>query len=161
VARDVRRLIALAGRSHVSLDERIEHASFALESLSELASSPEKYDFYDLLPLEKRIEGALRTPALAVQAAKVLGLLGTPHVQQLLVDLATSPNRPLAEREAAAAAFHTAVSRRGLLLSRDQIQRQYDAYNASESLGRDTQEVLASILDTIEEPSQASHSTEQ
>lgn len=153
VASDARQLIAAAGRSHVSLEERIEHARFALEALSKLASHPEKHDFYNLFPLEDRIEQALRTSALAVQATEVLGLLGTPAAQQALVDVANTPARPLNERQAAATAFHTAVSRRGVLLSRDQIRHQYETYNASESLDRDTQDVLASILDTIEGPS--------
>jgi hypothetical protein len=44
------------------------------------------------------------------------------------------------------------VNRRGLLLTRTRLQQQYDLYNASEGLDRGTQEVLASILDTLETP---------
>jgi hypothetical protein len=133
-------------------------AIFALDALAKLAADEQQYGFYDLLPLDQRMEKALNTPELAARAAQVLGLLGTPPAQQALLDLANNHVRAIAERQAAAAAFRTAVSRRGLLLTRADLLRQYDIYNASEFLDQQTQAVLASILDTIEGPSQAAQS---
>ena len=57
---------------------------------------------------------------------------------------------PLADRQAAAQAFADSVSRLGTLLTSDEILGQYDRYNASETQSKDTQQVLAGILDTIE-----------
>lgn len=155
VASDTRRLLTLAGRSQILPDERIRQAQFALDALAQLASDPEKYDFYDLLPLDERIEGILSTPILAARAAKVLGQLATPRAQLALVRFASTQTHPLADRQAAATAFRAAVTLRGLLLTRPQLLRQYDIYNASEILDPETQQVLASILDAIEAPSQA------
>lgn len=160
VALDTRRLLTVAGRAQVSPDERIHQALFALDALAQLATEPEKYTFYNLLPLDERMEHALSVPRLAAKAAGVLGLLGTPRAQRALVGFASTEMQPLPDRLAAATAFRTAVSRRGLLLTRDQLLRQYDQYNTSESLAEGTQQVLGSILDAIEAPSQTSNSTQ-
>jgi hypothetical protein len=53
-------------------------------------------------------------------------------------------------RQAARDAFHVAVNKRGLLLLRTKIMQQYDRYNQSAALDKDTQQLLGSILDTIE-----------
>ena len=82
----------------------------------------------------------------------MLGLLGSPGAQQALIEFANAPVQPLADRQAAADAFRMAVNRRGLLLTRVQLQKQYALYNASESRDRGTQDVLAAILDAIEAP---------
>ena len=42
------------------------------------------------------------------------------------------------------------MSRRGTLLTSDEILRQYDRYNAGENYDAETQQVLADLLDTIE-----------
>jgi hypothetical protein len=58
----------------------------------------------------------------------------------------------LSERQAAATAFDAAISKRGLLLARNEIQVQYDRYNQSKILDSETQAVLGSLLDSIERP---------
>jgi hypothetical protein len=102
--------------------------------------------------LEPRVQQALMIPTLTAKAARVLGLQGTPGAQTALIEFASAQVQPLADRQAAADAFRTAVDRRGLLLTRSQLQKQYELYNASEGLDRGTQDVLAAILDTIETP---------
>ena len=57
---------------------------------------------------------------------------------------------PIEARRAAAAAFAASVRRRGLRVGRDQVLRQYDRYNASETADAATQQVLGQILDVIE-----------
>jgi hypothetical protein len=131
-------------------------ATFALDALAQLAGNLEKYPFYDLLTYDRPLEQVLNAPVFSAAAARVLGLFGTPRAQQALVQLASTPTQPLAARQAAAAAFRAAVLSRGLLLTRESLLRQYDIYNASESLDRETQEVLASLLDTMETPSRNS-----
>ncbi|MEN6493458.1 MAG: hypothetical protein ABFD16_04125, partial [Thermoguttaceae bacterium] len=53
-------------------------------------------------------------------------------------------------RKAALAAFQQSVTKHGVLLTSQEILMQYDRYNQSEKLDRDTQQVLGSILDSIE-----------
>jgi hypothetical protein len=150
VVADLERLLRAAGRQLMSADERQRHAVFALDALANLAEDSDAYGFYDLMRLEDRLRQALATGASPVPTTRVLGLLGSPGAQQSLAEYASAREQPLAARQAAAEALRVAVNRRGLLLTRSRLQQQYDLYNESEVLDRDTQAVLASILDTVE-----------
>ncbi|HUG66834.1 MAG TPA: hypothetical protein VMM76_03715, partial [Pirellulaceae bacterium] len=158
VAIAVRRLLGRSGDDLVSFDERMAHAAAALDHVARLAEDSEKYSFYSLLRIEPAIEQALHTAPLTEQAARVLGFFGTPAAQRLLVTFASQNARRLSERQAAAAAFDAAISKRGLLLARHEIQMQYERYNQSKTLDGETQAVLGSLLDSIESPTrQSSH----
>ncbi len=161
VEADAHRLLELAGRGQLSEQERMREADIALDALAKLASDSDRYGFYELLKFDERLLQVLETPALAAKAVRVLGLLGTPLTQRALVEFASSPLHPISDRQAAAAALRVAIQRRGLLLTRPMILHQYDLYNRSEALGRDTQQVLASVLDAIEEPTQKPDSRPQ
>jgi hypothetical protein len=93
---------------------------------------------------------AVDQTALAPLAIGVLGTLGTALAQRTLVDVASESGRPLAVRQAAAAAFRTAVAREHLQLTTKEILLQYDRYRLSEPLGPETQALLRHVLDTIE-----------
>ena len=151
-----RRLLTRGGDDIVGFDERMHHAATALDHLARLAEQSKDYNFYDLLRTERAVEQAVNTPQLTDQAARVLGLFGTPSAQRLLVSLASQNARSLSDRQAAASAFDTAISRRGLLLARNDIQIQYDRYNQSKILDGETQAVLGSLLDSIELPTRLS-----
>jgi hypothetical protein len=153
MAYQVARLLKLAGRELVSFDERIAQASSALDHLAHLAEHRDEYSFYDLYRQQDAVESAFYTPELSTKAARVLGQLGSLKAQRALVTLASQHARPLAERQAAAKGFEVAVDRHGLLLTRDEILLQFERYNQSETLDQGTQQVLGSILDTIELPS--------
>ncbi len=146
----VRRLERIGGRNLIGRDERLDMAADALDALARLAQQPTPSPNYELLRYEDQAIGALVVPGLSSKAASLLGLLGTAKVQTALLEFASHHARPLADRQAAAAAFAQAVKRRGMLLTKDQIRRQYDRYNASETQDAETQAVLASILDVIE-----------
>jgi len=150
--RAILRLLQLAGIRTVTHDERMQHAIAALEHLANLAEHPGKYSFYDLLRQQEEIEHGLKSSVVASKTVRVLGLFGSPSAQRILVNYASQSTRALTERQAAAAAFDVAVQRRGLLLARDEILRQYDRYNQGAVLDRDTQQVLGSLLDSIEAP---------
>jgi hypothetical protein len=154
MAFQVSRLLRLAGHQAATYEQRLRHAERALEHLLQLAENSRQRPFYDLYRQREAITSALSTPQLAVPAARVLGLLGSPDAQRSLVTLASQHARPLAERQAAARAFDLAVVRHGLLLTRDEILLQYERYNQSASLDSGTQQVLGAILDTIERPRQ-------
>ncbi|MEX2173082.1 MAG: hypothetical protein WD872_01885 [Pirellulaceae bacterium] len=151
-ANEVRKLRAIAGRNQVPASERVAEAQAALAAVSKLAESPAGYSDWNVLRLEPAVINALNSSSLTAAAAKVLGSFGTPGSQTALVDFVSQTARPLTDRQAAAAAFAAAVKRRGLNLTQRKIVEQYERYNASETLDRETQVVLGSILDTIEAP---------
>ena len=92
----------------------------------------------------------LYVPELSANAATVLGQLGTATSQRSLLELADQTTQPVAARQAAAAAFRRSVSKYGILLTRGEVLEQYSLYNANEGRNADTNSVLGSILDTIE-----------
>jgi len=144
----VDRLLRASARDFVTLEERQQHARQALEWLTKLTARDDS--FYDFRPYEQMLAAPLYVPALSPLAAEVLGNLGTPSAQRALVDVVSANTLPLEVRQAAARAFGRAVPRYGLRLTRPEIRRQYDRYNASENADAGTQAVLASILDTME-----------
>jgi len=143
-------LLDSVGRQAIGPQERLGRASVALDHLIHLAEQPQRYDFYDLTRHEEHFLRALNTRGIEQKAARLLGLLGTPRAQRALVDRASQNATSLPSRQAAAKAFANAVSLRGTLLTKDELLRQYDRYNQSENLDPGTQQVLGSILDTIE-----------
>jgi len=152
---EIEKLRAIAGRSLVGREERLAQGRAALASLAVLAKSPQTLVQYELLRQEPSAIAALSNPSLAADAAALLALFGTPKSQSALVDLASQNSRPLADRQAAAAAFAAAVKSRGLLLTQEKIAQQYARYNASQALDQPTQELLGSILNAIEAPAVA------
>jgi HEAT repeat protein len=157
----VRNLIARTSRTAISHEERVLQGRLALEGLAKLAAAPDKYRFYDLQRQETALQRAVRSPDVAAEAALVLGMLATPTAQRTLVDLASQHALPLPIREAAAKAFATAVKRKRVLLTTDEIAEQYARYNRTQRLDEGTQQVLASILDSIETPSRLQAARDQ
>lgn len=161
VVADTQRMLKLAGRRLLSAEERLREAQFALDAVASLSSEPAKFGFYDLRRLERRVQSALDVPSLVAPALQVLGRFGTPNAQQALIDYANGQDRPVVNRQAAVEALRGAVERQGLLLTQVQLQKQYDLYNASETLDQPTQEVLAAILDVIETPARKAAETKK
>lgn len=146
----VSRLMRLLGQGRVSRAERDYQAAQAMKWLARLTG--QERTIYDLSRAEEAATTALFVPGLAADAVAVLGNLGTPQCQQALVDLASRWSQPLELRVAAVRAFRKSTERRGILLTTEQILRQYDRYNQSQSLDAGTQQVLGLILDSIEAP---------
>ena len=146
-------LIGLLGdrpRHSVTTPEaRLEQARQALALLGQL--SQKRTPVYDLKLIEHQLVQALFVPELAPAAAEVLGNLGTPGAQSALLDLANMGPARVESRQAAAAAFNSSIKRFGTLLTTGQVVHQYDRYNASEGESPEAQQLLASILDAIEE----------
>jgi CheY-like chemotaxis protein len=140
----------LEGRDFVPQEIKIRQASAALDGLLKIARDKPAYPFYDLLQHEDMFTRAVYHPELSAKAVELLGWLSTPKAQRALVGLASESNSPIEIRRAAVKAFANAVQRRGTLLTRPEILQQYDTYNASESLDKETQEVLGAVLDVIE-----------
>jgi CheY-like chemotaxis protein len=146
-------LALLRPREFVDFDTRQRQAAEALDLLAELIRSPHR--LYDLRGTEDAVLTALYTPKLSTKAIAVLAEMNSAESQRALIEVASRFTEPLELRAAAADAFCQNSKKHGLLLTTDEISRQYRRYNESETLDADTQRVLGQILDCIELPSRA------
>ncbi len=144
----VGRLAGVDRRSSVPFPERQRQAAAALEYLKEISGPDNR--LYDVRRLHASIATPLYVPSLSTRASGVLGNLGNAESQRALVDLASFSTQPLPIRAAALRAFRDNAHRYGILLTTDEMQRQYDRYNASADLDPKTQRILGMILDTLE-----------
>ena len=141
-------LAALAPEEFVNFDARQRQAARALELLAELSQS--STGVYDLRRVQDAVLVALYNRRLAAKAVAVLANLNSPESQRALVDVASRFTQPLRLRQAAAVAFCENRAKHGILLSREEIQTQYQRYNNSEKQDAATQHVLGLILDCLE-----------
>ena len=148
VAAMAEQLVALAGHNEASPDERLARSTQAITWLGQLLADGPK--FYDLNPQAGAIATAALRPESSAASFAVLAELGTQKSQRSLVNLVSLETTPIATRRAAAKAFEQNVRQHGLLLTRVEILRQYDRYNASATADAATQQVLGSVIDTIE-----------
>jgi HEAT repeat protein len=146
----IARLATLAGPDFITPRERIYFAQVALEAFARYAADPVLYRFYEPARVQEAIIKAVDQPELSVFAARALGMLGTARAQRSLVDVTSQHGRPIELRQAAAVAFREAVAREHLQLTTKEVVLQYQIYNLSEHLDRETQVVLGHVLDTIE-----------
>jgi CheY-like chemotaxis protein len=144
----VNSFLAKAGTKPLPAELRLKQAQQAVQWLAQMAAA--EAPLYNVQRAAKVAEAALTVPELAPQAAMLLADLGTAGSQPALVGLASRGNLPLELRKAAAQAFRHSVHRHGILLTSGEMLRQYDRYNASELEPVESQEVLSSILDTLE-----------
>ena len=152
VARQMDRLTQISPSIPVSGSQRRFYAVQAMEWLSQISKSSERYPFWDLSQYDQSIGQVANTPQLSASTCQTLGNLGTPHAQRQLADVASQHQLPLEIRQAAVAALQHAFKRHGILLTTEQIRLQYDRYNTSESLPEETQQVLSAVLNAIEQP---------
>jgi CheY-like chemotaxis protein len=144
----VNSFLARAGANTLPAELRLKQAEQAIGWLSQMAAQPAP--LYNVQRAAKVADLALTVPELAPTAAQLLADLGTAGSQPALVNVASRANLPLELRQAAAAAFRHSVQRHGILLTSGEMLQQYDRYNASEAEPAESQELLASILDTLE-----------
>jgi len=147
----VEQTLALAPRPPAAGEERTAQAAQALAWLAKLLAEGSPYD--ELKRDAALVNRTLLISELSGPSIQVLAALGTAESQTALVDYASAQTLPIESRRAAAAAFAANVQRFGLQLTREQILRQYDRYNASETADADTQQVLGQILDVLEKKS--------
>lgn len=132
----------------ISPPERLDQAKRALTHLGAIAAQQQA--LYDIERTGVAATAALYVPELTPLAAPLLADLGMPKGQQELIAMASRQSFTLESRRTAAEAFRRAVKRYGVLLTTVEVQGQYDRYNQSEQEPPESQEVLNSILDTIE-----------
>ena len=138
--------------------DRRRHGAAAVDWLSKIASDRDTYQFYSLGKQQAQLVKLLYLPGFAESASKILENLGTPLAQRELVNFASQSGLPVEERKRVVEAFVRSVQTGGTLLTTDEIQQQYDRYNASENEPEASQKVLGAILDAIEARKRASSS---
>jgi hypothetical protein len=141
-------VLTRAGRSYVTAAERKAQALAALEWLVALAQIPQRV--FDVAALEASILPLIYVPELGARAIELLGDIGTDKAQRALVELADSASEPLATRKAAVVALARGIRAHGILLTTDEIRRQYDLYNTNAGRNAETHEVTGALLDVIE-----------
>lgn len=147
---EAERLGAIAPRDLVSPEERLRQAERSLEILTELARTSPK--LYDIRRVQDIVISALKTPSLAEKAITVLAKINSPDAQRALAATVGRDALPIEPRRAAVEAFRENVQAHGILLTTEEIRRQYDAYNQSEHSDESTQKVLGLLLDCLEAP---------
>ena len=150
IARQVNRLRELQKPWPMTLVEKNEQSDFAMNWLNKIAADPKVYGFYDLLSYEQKLVPILFKHGYSPVVSQILSNLGTPAAQRALVNLASEAGLPMEQRLEASQAFEKAIARTGTLLTKTEIQQQYDRYNASESQPAEAQKILGQILDAIE-----------
>ncbi len=150
VALQVQRIQALIDPWPVSALDRQRHASLAIEWLAKIASDRANYRFYDLGSRHTELARILYVPGHTESGGRILKQLGTPSAQRELLNFIGQSNFPLEARQAAAQAFVEAIKAGGALLTREEILRQYDRYNASAHEPVEIQQLLGSVLDALE-----------
>lgn len=137
-----------ATKAAVPADERVAQAEAAIMAIGRLLATNNKV--FNVRPFEAALLKAAWSPATSGTAIAALAQFGSPGAQRTLADLASAGVWPVDARKAAAQAFNDNVGRFGTLLTTSEIAQRYDRYNASATADVATQEVLGSLLDTIE-----------
>jgi hypothetical protein len=127
---------------------RTTRAVAALGWIADLLQQGHPYD--ELLRDSQLVNQTVLNPNLTDSSLRVLALLGTADSQRQLVNYASTSSLSLATRRQARDAFAQSAERFGKLLTSQELLRQYDRYNTSETADLETQEVLGSLLDTLE-----------
>lgn len=135
-------------RDWPTAEERLAQANDAIAVMNQLLAA--ERDFYRLRAASSRIAQSVRPAAPNPAAWELLAQLGTRDSQVSLLAYASAPALNIEARRAAAKAFDQSVKRFGVRLTSNEITRQYDLYNASETDTSDVQQVLGSLLDAIE-----------
>jgi hypothetical protein len=144
----VDRAVALPVEPMADAPRRTAQAAQALDWLATLLTEGLPYD--ELRRDARLVNRLLFTAELNERAIRVLAALGTAESQAALADYASAPALPIEGRRRAADALADSLARFGAQLTSDQILRQYDRYNASETADAETQDVLGGILDALE-----------
>jgi hypothetical protein len=148
LGRVAEQLTTLAGRFATPPNERAAEAVESLAWLSKLAAG--ERPFYKIRRSEPVIAAALYSSTTVAPAIAVLSNFSSPGAQRALVNFASLRTLQVEHRASAAEAFRQNVATHGLLLTSQEIVRQYDRYNASQTADADTQRILGALLDVIE-----------
>ncbi len=146
----VNRLIEKIPASAVSNVQRQLQKEFALKWLAKTLADPQSYGFYELSRYQDQLARTASLPGLVDSKSNILAHLGTPTSQRILVNLASDVGLPIADRNQMVDAFKNSVSQNGLLLTRNEINSQYNRYDSTRFDNDSSRKVLNAILEIIE-----------
>ncbi|MEL7497999.1 MAG: hypothetical protein AAFN77_10340 [Planctomycetota bacterium] len=150
IATHVARLITRIKPHRVSGIDRQIHSQNAIDWISKITSDRNTYRFYEIGKHQAALSSLIFRAGFENTASDILSNVGTPSAQRQLVNFASQNSLPVDQRKVAAEAFGRSIKQGGTLLTTDEIQLQYDRYNASANEPQATQQILGSILDSIE-----------
>lgn len=127
-----------------------EHGRYAVAWLKRITADRETYRYYEINTYFDTLLGLIQNPLYIEDGLEILGNIGTPQAQRYLVDYASQPTAPIEYRQKAVAAFERAVATRGLLLTTADIRLQYTRYESSRREPGESQQVLGSLLEFLE-----------
>jgi hypothetical protein len=155
VASQLEQLKSLSSSWPVSATSRLLHGQVAANWMLKTIDQKQERRFYQVHKYEDSIYRLLSVDGYTEKACQMIARLGTAKSQEALAKFASQSGYTLAQRETATKCFADSVQRFGTLLTTDQIQRQYDRYNASETDSAEVQKLMGQMLDAIEKRSLA------
>jgi len=146
-AKDIKKLILLAGDAFVPEEERMAQAATALELFKKISQqSPDGYEPNRWVPILKQ---SLQHAEHADLATDILAYMAAPTAQVALADAASTPYLPLQTRQRAAKAFKQNIDTHGIGLSKLEIQQQKDRYDSTKGKGPEEEALHWSILESL------------
>lgn len=150
VASQVAEIKSLSSSWPVSAANRLLHGQVAINWMLKMIDQQQSHRFYQLQRHQDAIYGLLAVNGYTEKACQMIAKMGTPKAQVALADFASQSGYSLGQRQTAAECFSAAIKNFGTLLTTEQIQRQYDRYNASESQSPEIQKLMGTMIDAIE-----------
>jgi len=155
VASQLDRIQSLSSSWPVSATSRLLHGQVAANWMLKIIDEKENRRFYQVHKHEESIYRLLAIDGYTSKACQMIAKLGTGKSQEALANFASQSGFSIKQRETATKCFADSVERFGTLLTTDQIQQQYDRYNASETDSVEVQKLMGQMLDAIEKRSKA------
>ena len=150
VASQLSQIQSLCSSWPVSATSRLLHGQVAASWMLKIIGQKDGRSFYQIHKHEDSIFRLLAIDGYTSKACQMIAKLGTAKSQETLVNFASQSGYTIEQREIATKCFADSVERFGTLLTTDQIQQQYDRYNASESDSAEVQKLMGQVLDAIE-----------
>ena len=147
-----RRLRQAVAFQAISVDERLAQANTCLKWFGTILADQAKYGFYNPVRHQHPMIDALFFPLLCQPATEALANIPTSEAQKALLTLASQNTEILESRKLAAVAFGKHVEQNRLLLTRGEIEQQYDLYNKNIDGLQEELDILGGLLDSIEAP---------
>lgn len=150
VASQLSQIQSLSSSWPVSATSRLLHAQVAANWLLKIIDQREDHGFYQVRKHEDSIFRLLAIDGYTSKACQMIAKLGTAKSQEALANFASQSGYTIEQREIATKYFAESVERFGTLLTTEQIQQQYDRYNASETDSAEVIKLMGQMLDAIE-----------
>ncbi len=155
VASQLDQIQSLSSSWPVSTTSRLLHGQVAANWMLKIIDEKDQRRFYQVRKHEESIYRLLIIDGYTKKACQMIAKLGTAKSQEALANFASQSGYTIEQRAIAAECFADSVQRFGTLLTTDQIQQQYDRYNASEKDSAEVQKLMGQLLDAIEKRSLA------